>query len=136
MRTPVYTLSSYRLTSWSKKINKRLTDSMKEAEFSARRFLRIRRSPGCFFDLSQQDPYRNIGLIAGFALAAVALLPETVSAEHLTFLLNDETIKKLEEERGSQGIDWTNKVIDSTAAWKFVDQAENPGRPPSSREMR
>lgn len=129
MRTPVYTLSSYRLTSWSKKINKRLTDSMKEAEFSARRFLRIRRSPGCFFDLSQQDPYRNIGLIAGFALAAVALLPETVSAEHLTFLLNDETIKKLEEERGSQGIDWTNKVIDSTAAWKFVDQAENPGRP-------
>lgn len=43
MRTPVYTLSSYRLTSWPKKLNKRLTDSMKEAEFSARRFLRIRR---------------------------------------------------------------------------------------------
>ncbi|GAB1826841.1 autotransporter family protein [Turicimonas sp. TL08] len=77
----------------------------------------------------QQDPYRNIGLIAGFALAAVALFPVAVSAEHLTFLLNDETIKKLEEQKGRQGIDWTNKVIDSTAAWKLVDEAGNARRP-------
>lgn len=129
MRTPVYTLPSYRLTSWSKKLNRRLTDSMKEAEFSARRFLRIRRSPGYFFNLVQQDPYRNLGLIAGFALAAITIFPETVSAKHLTFLLNDETITKLEEQKGSQGIDWTNKVIDSTAAWKLVDEAGNIGRP-------